>query len=95
MWHTDDLGNQTLTNKIEYEQIESITVKYYNSKTNKHTIIEHSNFENIRNKEHVIKDKLRLIVNRNGNPMFPIPNGMELKLNIDCRSYTTTIKEED
>lgn len=95
MWNTDELGNQTLTNKIECEQIESITVKYYNSKTNKHTIIEHFNFKNVRDKEHEIKEKTRLIEDRNGNPIFPIPNGMKLGINIDCRSYTTTIKEED
>lgn len=95
MWHTYELENQTFTTKMEYEQIESIIVKYYNPKTNKHTIIEHSNFENIRNKEHEIKDKLRLIEDRNGNPIFTIPNEVRLSLNIDCKSYTTTIKEED
>ena len=77
------------------EQIQSIIVKYYNSKTNKHTTIEHSNFENIRNKEHIIKGKTRLIENRNSNPIFPIPNGMELEINIDCNRYTTIIKEEN
>lgn len=95
MWNTDELGYQTFATKMEYEQIQSIIVKYYNPTTNKHIIIEHSNFENIRNKEHIIKEKTRLIEDRNGNPIFPIPNGMKLGINIDCRSYTTTIKEED
>jgi hypothetical protein len=95
MWNTDELGYQTFATKMEYEQIQSIIVKYYNPTTNKHIIIEHSNFENIRNKEHTIQEKTRLIEDRNGNPIFPIPNGMELKLNIDCNRYTTTIKEAE
>ncbi len=95
MWNTDELGNQTFMIKMEYEQIQSISVKYYNPTTNKHIIIEHSNFENIKNKEHFIKEKTRLIEDRNGIPILPISNGMELEIDIDCNRYTTIIKEVD
>ena len=95
MWNTDELGNQTFAIKMEYEQIQSISVKYYNPTTNKYIIIEHSNFENIKNKEHTIKEKTHLTKDRNGNSIFPIPNGMELEINIDCNRYTTIIKEVD
>jgi hypothetical protein len=44
MWNTDELGYQTFATKMEYEQIQSIIMKYYNPTTNKHIIIEHSNF---------------------------------------------------
>jgi len=95
IWNTDELGNQTFVTKMEYEQIQSIIVKYYNPTTNKYIIIEHSNFEYIKNKEHTIKEKTHLTKDRNGNSIFPIPNGMELEINIDCSRYTTIIKEVD
>ena len=76
-------------------QIKSVVVNYYNTEANKNYNIEYSNFEDIKEQTYLQIEDIRDIYGDRNIKIDEVLLGKELHLNIKCKNYKKTIKEEN
>lgn len=76
-------------------QIKSVVVNYYNTEANKNYNIEYSNFEDIKEQTYLQIEDIRDIYGDRNIKIDEFLLGKELHLNIKCKNYKKTIKEEN